>query len=54
MITKKINKRLVGEFYHQTTKLSCLLFILLSSCSSKKDIQAPWGTLLKTISGVIQ
>tara|TARA_R100001163_G_C4964884_1_gene127161 strand:- start:294 stop:452 length:159 start_codon:yes stop_codon:yes gene_type:complete len=51
-----IDRLLVGEFYHQTTKLTCLLFILilLSSCSNKERIPAPWTTIVKTVSGVVQ
>tara|TARA_Y100001937_G_scaffold32888_1_gene46843 strand:+ start:101 stop:259 length:159 start_codon:yes stop_codon:yes gene_type:complete len=51
-----IHQKLVGEFYHQTTKLTCLIFllILLSSCSSNNKIPKPIGTLYKIVSGDIR
>tara|TARA_R100001460_G_scaffold6477_1_gene17015 strand:- start:401 stop:559 length:159 start_codon:yes stop_codon:yes gene_type:complete len=48
-----IEQKLVGEFYHQTTKLTCLIFMLLflTSCSSTKEIPKPIGTIYKIITG---
>jgi len=48
-----IDKRMVGEFYHQTTKLTCLIFMLLilASCSSNKKYPTPWTTIIKITTG---
>tara|TARA_R100000908_G_C3740728_1_gene137373 strand:- start:1249 stop:1407 length:159 start_codon:yes stop_codon:yes gene_type:complete len=51
-----IDRLLVGEFYHQTTKLTCLIFLLifLTSCSSNNKVPKPIGTLYKIITGDIR
>tara|TARA_R100000805_G_C3523439_1_gene44916 strand:+ start:289 stop:435 length:147 start_codon:yes stop_codon:yes gene_type:complete len=41
-----IDKRLVGEFYHQTTKLTCLVFlIMLNSCAKYEP--NPYTTIVR-------
>jgi len=51
-----IDKTMVGEFYHQTTKLTCLILMLfiLTSCSSKNNTPKPIGTIFKIITGNFQ
>jgi len=51
-----IYQKLVGEFYHQTTKLTCLFIVLflLTSCSSNNKVPKPIGTIYKIVTGDIR
>jgi len=41
-----INRKLVGEFYHQTTKLTCLtLLFMLNSCAKYEP--NPYTTIVR-------
>jgi len=48
-----IYPKMVGEFYHQTTKLTyfILLLIVLTSCTTKNNTPKPIGTIFKIITG---
>jgi len=43
-----INQKLVGEFYHQTTKLTCLIFFLLLNGCAKYEPN-PYTLIVRTI-----
>jgi len=41
-----INRKLVGEFYHQTTKLTCLILLFLLNGCAKYEPN-PYTTIVR-------